>query len=513
MPVAVSYPGVYIHEVPSGVRTITGVATSIAAFVGYTAKGPDNRARRIFGFPDFVRVFGGLAPNSELSYAVQQFFDNGGTDAYVVRVPGHDAKAASLVLRDKVSGGSNVLEITARSTGTCGNKIMVDVDYDGAESDDEFNLTITDTDAGTVEAFRKVSMTNTKDRFVVTVVNDEDSGSRLVLVKNPGAKRPAQNGTIGKEIDVDANGKPKSIDTAKNLQLKLSTDFPKPPKETIKDKQIVVFRENDAAPGSVAALCRQLERRVNADMPAGGSVACSVVKDGVKQSIRVVATIPDAYDAVLTFDAGDAGSEHANIDSVLRLGAGTANVSHYWLGTPRTAAHLGMGKPTAGTEGDGLPDQDDLIGDPAKFTGIYALDKVDLFNILCIPDATRAQPGRRLRRPDGRQGRAELRLRRRMTYCEAPRLSVDRSAAGGQQCGSRRRLEVSGLTVTAQERRGLFPAPPARRSAQRLSAADVRAERRGRGPVWRASMPRAASGRRRPASKPPSPAFKASLTS
>jgi len=29
MPVALSYPGVYIEEIPSGVRTITGVATSI----------------------------------------------------------------------------------------------------------------------------------------------------------------------------------------------------------------------------------------------------------------------------------------------------------------------------------------------------------------------------------------------------------------------------------------------------------------------------------------------------
>jgi len=34
MPVQLSYPGVYIEELPSGVRTITGVATSVAAFAG-----------------------------------------------------------------------------------------------------------------------------------------------------------------------------------------------------------------------------------------------------------------------------------------------------------------------------------------------------------------------------------------------------------------------------------------------------------------------------------------------
>ena len=94
MPVAATYPGVYIEEIPSGVRTITGVATSITAFVGIHSAGLDNRATRILSFADFERAFGGLAPDSELSYAVQQFFNNGGSYAYVVRVPKSDADAA-----------------------------------------------------------------------------------------------------------------------------------------------------------------------------------------------------------------------------------------------------------------------------------------------------------------------------------------------------------------------------------------------------------------------------------
>jgi hypothetical protein len=40
MPATLSYPGVYIEEIPSGVHTITGVATSIAAFVGAALRGP-----------------------------------------------------------------------------------------------------------------------------------------------------------------------------------------------------------------------------------------------------------------------------------------------------------------------------------------------------------------------------------------------------------------------------------------------------------------------------------------
>ena len=73
-----TYPGVYIQELPSSMHTIAGVATSITAFVGYTARGIDNRAEQIFSFADYERLFGGLASDSELSYAVQQFFQNGG---------------------------------------------------------------------------------------------------------------------------------------------------------------------------------------------------------------------------------------------------------------------------------------------------------------------------------------------------------------------------------------------------------------------------------------------------
>ena len=60
MPVAVSYPGVYIEEIPSGVRTITGVATSIAAFVGWAPNGPTDRAELVLSWSDFARKFGGL---------------------------------------------------------------------------------------------------------------------------------------------------------------------------------------------------------------------------------------------------------------------------------------------------------------------------------------------------------------------------------------------------------------------------------------------------------------------
>ena len=58
MPVSPTYPGVYVQEVPSGVRTIVGVATSITLFIGRTKFGPMNDPVRLTTYSDFVRAFG-----------------------------------------------------------------------------------------------------------------------------------------------------------------------------------------------------------------------------------------------------------------------------------------------------------------------------------------------------------------------------------------------------------------------------------------------------------------------
>src|SRR5918996_46373 len=119
MPVQVSYPGVYIQEVSSGVHTITGVSTSIGAFFGRTAKGPIDKAVRGLSFSDFLREFGGAHPLSDLATSVRQFFDNGGTDCYVVRLA-KGAAFASITLKNVATGAGskNVLTATAKAKGT-----------------------------------------------------------------------------------------------------------------------------------------------------------------------------------------------------------------------------------------------------------------------------------------------------------------------------------------------------------------------------------------------------------
>lgn len=127
MPATLTYPGVYIEEVPSGVRTITGVPTSIAAFVGRAWKGALDEPILCSSFSDYERNFGGLWRLSTMSYAVQQFFANGGSQAVIVRtaVRAPDAGAATAATIDLAGGNT----LTAASPGTWGRNLVATVDH------------------------------------------------------------------------------------------------------------------------------------------------------------------------------------------------------------------------------------------------------------------------------------------------------------------------------------------------------------------------------------------------
>jgi len=86
MPDHQSFPGVYVEEIPSGMKAISGVATSVTAFIGPARRGPVNRAVRVLSLAEFEGRFGGLSAAHETGYAVRQFFLNGGREAWVVRV-------------------------------------------------------------------------------------------------------------------------------------------------------------------------------------------------------------------------------------------------------------------------------------------------------------------------------------------------------------------------------------------------------------------------------------------
>src|ERR671912_2693643 len=149
MPITPTYPGVYIEEIPSGVRTIVGVATSIAAFVGQATRGQVNEPVRVQNFGEYERNFGGLSVDSTMSYAVQQYFLNGGTDALIIRLINNATKAEFSL---DPESGPDALALEASNEGEWGNNLRLFVDHDidpDADVDTVFNLTAAEIVPGT----------------------------------------------------------------------------------------------------------------------------------------------------------------------------------------------------------------------------------------------------------------------------------------------------------------------------------------------------------------------------
>jgi phage tail sheath protein FI len=184
MPIQPTYPGVYIQEVPSGVRTITGVSTSIAAFFGRTLIGPINKAVRCLSYSDFLREFGGGHPLSDLGASVRQFFGNGGTDCYVVRLAA-GAGPSGVTLRNGTGGQTrNVLIATAKAPGLWGQEVKLLVDYNTTNPNDTFNLTITHEPGNVVvktEVFNNLSMNPRSPRFAPPFVTQSSKLIDLTL--------------------------------------------------------------------------------------------------------------------------------------------------------------------------------------------------------------------------------------------------------------------------------------------------------------------------------------------
>jgi phage tail sheath protein FI len=164
MPVTPTYPGVYIEEIPSGVRTIAGVATSITAFVGRAPRGPVNDPTDVFSFGAFERVFGGLNVNYPLAYAVRDFFLNagGGSHAIVVRL--HRPPAGTQG-DGSATFAANGLTLKAANPGNWGNQLSIRVDRLGISDE-------------VVERYGLAGIVPTGQFFNLTVVENPPNGQR-----------------------------------------------------------------------------------------------------------------------------------------------------------------------------------------------------------------------------------------------------------------------------------------------------------------------------------------------
>ncbi len=333
MPAQLSYPGVYIEELPSGVRTITGVATAITAFVGQALRGSVDDPVRVQSFAEFERTFGGLSTSSTLGYAVMQFFQNGGGDALIVRVtaPGNAASATvdSLQLIATTGGAQANAWTAAVSNATSGTASL-------------FKLTIVNAPAPPV-IFDEVIFGNVATVLAGSIVQLDPAAPPL-------SARPVNTAAV--TFTGGVNG------AAPATLASLGTNF-------------VLAAANAGDWGE----------KLKVTVTNLGSTAVTPLAGAFNLSITDTATSTTEQFLNLSLDQNSARF----VTRVLEQGSdlvriGSPIVSTSKIPTPSPAAAFLVG----GDDGVFIADAD-LQGSQVGKTGLFALEKADLFNLLCIP--------------------------------------------------------------------------------------------------------------------------------
>lgn len=136
------HPGVYVEEVPSGVRPIEGVSTSTAGFIGKAEMGAMNKAVLITAVQEFETKYGKYLNGFYLSHAVHHFFNNGGKKCYIVRVAGAGAQAAAISIKDRRVAAAKTLTIAAANEGDWGNRLDLVIKDGTADPNNEFAIQV-----------------------------------------------------------------------------------------------------------------------------------------------------------------------------------------------------------------------------------------------------------------------------------------------------------------------------------------------------------------------------------
>jgi Bacteriophage tail sheath protein len=410
MPVRPTFPGVYIEEIPSGVRPITGVATSTAAFIGTFRKGLINEAVQLLSAADFEREYGGLERSSEASYAVQQFFLNGGSEAWVVRIgqPGPVAgpvtavtSAANGTIADTAGGnafnfraGRRIRGASADNPGQWGNFLRLEVEHNGNSPASTFNLFVSEvaisgnrTTVLQSETFRNLTMTPDTANNALEVVNQ---GSRLIQLNRDGLAalpvppapmiRPAASGIVGGNLANPIVGGATSLTVSLSVSAAAPITLNIP---TTSGTNFVQWAADFQAALRSAGTDASIEPGNRAYF-TGATV--DVIGEGtVGNPFRfAIRTGKGAQ----PFDPA-AQFTFAGVDPpTYGLDAGNPNLSIQPQQFLPTAASGDDGTIVDATQVYQVPAAS-FRGSPLLKTGLYAIDDMDLVNIIAMPDVPR----------------------------------------------------------------------------------------------------------------------------
>ncbi|MGO1001014.1 phage tail sheath family protein [Lysobacter sp. CA196] len=363
MPAALTYPGVYVEEIPSGVRTIAGVATSITAFVGRARRGPVDRAIVINSFGDFERRYGGLWLHSQLGYAVRDFFLNGGSQAIIVRL--YASNTASFA---SPAAEAAAIAVAAAATGDSAAAAA-------AAAETKANTYPNDPEKSAAKAVALVAKGASEK---------PDATAQTVQKAAKASIAPARAPLTIKELSLEAayegawGGKLRGeIVASPNAEVALAFG--------VDQSALFNLTVRDASPGGT------VETYLNVTVVESPRRIDRVL-ESESALVRVKGALPGSVsagtDAITTAEA-DVGDAKTELDDLIKSGASQADIDAartLWETKREALAAKYEEADQAASDGSHLgalhflPDQ----GMQLK-KGLYALEQSDLFNLLCIP--------------------------------------------------------------------------------------------------------------------------------
>jgi len=294
------HPGVYVEEIPSGSKPIEGVATSVAAFIGSTTKGPLGEPVRITKYDDYKDQFGGVidtgkdAKGDPMGQSVLAFFQNGGTTTYIVRIARNwmddttrtqqgeskdAAKAQGFMDHPSPGETTHAIQFTAVNEGEWANGLvatLVPGDSEGlytldiGREDEKDKLT-------TMETFSNVRLDAQDPQFIGNVVNGFSNLVEVALVLVGVVPHPQPE---EKHTGTSKSGDLSGLDFAADLALSGANDPARTLRITFDDRaeaeDIVIDKADYASLDQIAAAIQKTVQGRFKNPPRGGFTAKAV---------------------------------------------------------------------------------------------------------------------------------------------------------------------------------------------------------------------------------------------
>lgn len=417
----VSYPGVYMEEVSSGVRPIAAASTSTAAFVGLTEMGPTDEAKRITNWTEFQKHYGTFIDGSYMAESVYQFFSNGGSQCYILRItkkPAADDTGgptkAEVIVNNRATTTATGITFTAKNEGIWGNSLCLQIEDGTDDPGNTFKLSIRRqkvadivpekflTDVAPLEVFDNLSMDPESSAYFKKVLENSsyliDANLEVPTDGSPPLQSGIHYGGFGPvtprfEADVPAGTKWKfRINIDRDGFQTVELDAYDPTSGTMTDVasdiQTAVRNLNRQKTSTSEKAFKQFTCTHKTVNVGGVNKKRLVLQSGTNRPADEDAKIE--YAESLTSSVLIQNAPEYNVAGILKLGEGYGGLSEgaYAVRRPLNADTIQVGDAevagpvldvVSGSDGTNLPIVSDFK------TKFQLLDKITDFSLLAVP--------------------------------------------------------------------------------------------------------------------------------